>query len=258
LRILVCVKAVPETESSFRVNASGDFYEEAGLKFRVNEYDLCAMEEAVRVKEKLGAGKITVVSVGPKRVEEQLKKAMSLGGGYGVRIDDSAAPARDALSVASLLAAWAAPQKFELILCGVMSEDLQRCQVGPMLASLLNYPCATTVVSFQISEDRGKIFCERELEQGAREKVELPVPALLTIQTGINIPRYASLSNVLRVKKMEIPALPAAELGPTRSCETLLRAYVPERSKKCEFLEGDAASVADRLLEKIRSRVKVL
>jgi electron transfer flavoprotein beta subunit len=258
MRILVCIKAVPERDSALGVKASGDFYEEAGLKFRVNDYDLCAMEEAVRVKEKLGEAKITVVSVGPSRVEEQIRKALSLGGAYGVRIDDTAAPARDALSVANLLAAWAGPQKFDLILCGVMSEDLQRGQVGPMLAQLLNYPCATTVISLQLSQDRKKILCERELEQGLREKVELPLPALLTLQTGINIPRWASLSNVLRVKKMEIAAFPAAELGRVQSCEKLVRAYLPERSRKCEFLEGDSASVADRLLSEIRSRVKVL
>jgi len=190
------------------------------------------------------------------RVLEDLARFVLEDGGLSERI--RAARHNLQQTAANLLAAWAGPQKFDLILCGVMSEDLQRGQVGPMLAQLLNYPCATTVISLQLSQDRKKILCERELEQGLREKVELPLPALLTLQTGINIPRWASLSNVLRVKKMEIAAFPAAELGRVQSCEKLVRAYLPERSRKCEFLEGDSASVADRLLSEIRSRVKVL
>ena len=258
MRILVCVKSVPETESSFRVNREGNAYDDSGLKFKVNEYDLCAVEEAVRIKERLGDARITIVSVGPKRVEEQIKKAMGLGAGYGVRIDESAAPAQDALSIASLIAAWARPQQFDLVLAGVMSEDLQRCQVGPMLAQILDLPCATTVVKMDFSKSRKKIICERELEGGTRERVELSLPALVTIQSGINIPRYGSLSNVLRVKKMEIPVVPASELGKARSSEKILRASISAPASACEFLDGNLNEVADELIGKIRSRLHIL
>jgi len=258
LKILVCVRAVPAAESDFRVNAAGNAYDDSGLKFKVNDYDLCAVEEAVRIRERLAGARVTIVSVGPARVEEQIRKAMGLGADFGARIDDDSGPARDALSLAGLVAQWARPQGFDLILCGVMSDDLQRCQVGPMLAQLLKIPCATTIISASISPDRKKILCERELEQGVREKVELPLPALLTVQTGINIPRYPSLSNVLRVKKIRIPSVPAAGPDKIPSSEIVRKAYLPERAGSCEFLTGDADEVSELLLARIRARVNVI
>jgi len=259
MKILVCVRAVPLVESGFRLNPAGDFYDDSGLEFQVNEYDLCAMEEAVRVRERLGGeAEVVAATVGPARVEKELRKAMGLGADHGVRIDDAFGSRRDALSLASLLGAWAKDKNFELIFCGVMSQDLQRGQVGPMLAERLGLPCATAVLSLELCADRKKIICERELEAGERERLELPLPALVTVQSGINLPRYASLSNVLRVKAMTIPAIPAASLGPLAASERTVRAYLPEPAGNCQFLEGDAITVADRLLEEIRTRVHLL
>ncbi|OGP55767.1 MAG: hypothetical protein A2V67_13625 [Deltaproteobacteria bacterium RBG_13_61_14] len=257
MKILVCVKSVPDRQSSFRVNAAGTGYEESGLKFGVNEYDLFAMEEAVRIKERFREVEITAVTVGPPRAEAALRKAMSLGAADGVLIDDSNGRATSALAVASLIAAWSRDKKFDLVLCGVLSEDLQRGQTGPMLAQLLGLPCATTVAAEKISEDRKSITCERELEGGMRERVLLPLPALLTVQSGINTPRYASLTNVLRVKQLTIPSIPTASLGEIPNSETTLRACLPERSAICEFLEGDLDRIAEQLLEKVRARVPV-
>jgi electron transfer flavoprotein beta subunit len=258
VKILVCVKAVPDAESNFRINDQGTGYDDEGLVFHVNEYDLYAMEEAVRLRERFDDVEITVASVGPPRVEEQVRKAMGLGADHGVIIDDSFSPVEDALSVASLIAAWAKHKNFDLILCGVMSEDMQRCQTGPMLAQLLDLPCATTVIRQEISADRKTITCERELEGGVRERVLLPLPALLTIQSGINAPRYASLSNVLRVKKLDVPVIPAESLGAAGRCESVVRAYVPDMKSDCVILEGDHDTVALRLIEIIRSRTQTL
>jgi len=255
MKILVCVRSVPLPESSFKVNARGDFYDETGLNFQVSEFDLFGVEEAVRIREKFQEVEITIVSVGPKTAADQIKKAMALGADSGVRIDLADANQKDALFTAGLIAAWAGDKNFDLIFCGVMSEDLQRAAVGPMLAELLKIPCATTVVSLTIDQDRTRLVCERELEGGERERVELPLPCLLTIQSGINLPRYASLSNVLRVKQMEIPAVPAESLGKIKSCERITRAYLPLPSAACEFLQGDAVKVADRLMERIRGKI---
>lgn len=257
MKILVCVKSVPETESNFRVNASGKSYEESGLQYKVNEYDLFAVEESVRIKEKYKDVEITVLSAGPARVESEIRKAMGLGCEHGFRIDDPEAGSRDSLSIASLIAGWARDKNFDLIFCGVMSEDLQQCSTGPMIAEFLSLTCATTVVSLEFANDRKKIICQRELEAGLREKVELTLPALVTIQSGINIPRYASLSNVLRVKKLEIPAIPADQCGRAKESNMATKAYLPERSKLCEFLEGDPERVAEMLIDRIRSRVSV-
>lgn len=258
MNILVCIKQVPDSESDFQVDSEGINYDETGLTFRVNEYDMYAMEEAVRIKERFPGSRITVVSVGPHRVEAAVRKAMCLGADDGALIDDSGAPAEDALSVASLIASWAKDKNFDLVLCGVMSEDLARSQTGPMLAELLDLTCATTVVACEISDDRKTLTCERELSGGMRERVLLPLPGLLTIQTGINTPRYASLTNVLRVKDLEIPVVAALSLGPTRKSEITKKASLPRRSDVCEFLEGPVEEVAKNLIEKIRSRVPVL
>jgi len=257
MKILVCIKSVPDRASSFRVNAAGASYDESGVVFGVNEYDLYAMEEAVRIKERFREVEITALTVGPPRAEAALRQAMTLGAEHGIRIDDTERPASDALAAASLIAAWARPQNFDLILAGVISEDLQRGQTGPMLAQLLGLPCATTVAAVKMAEDRKSLIAERELEGGIREQVVLPFPALLTIQSGINTPRYASLTNALRVKQLTIPVVRAASLGPVRSCETLLRAYLPERNPACEFLQGDLVEVAEKLIEKVRARMPV-
>jgi len=257
MKILVCVKSVPDPQSSFELSEDGRGYWEDGLNFKVNEYDLYAMEEAVRIKERFGAH-VTAVSAGRPRVEEQLRKAMGLGADRGVLIDQGDAPAMDALSVASCIAAWARDEAFDLVLAGVMSEDMARCQTGPMLARLLDMPCATTVIKAELSDDLAEITCERELEGGLREKVLLVLPAVLTVQSGINLPRYPSLSNVLRVKGLEIERLDAKELGPVRACETLVRTYAPERKSSCEFVKGPPREAARELVEKIRSRAPVV
>jgi electron transfer flavoprotein beta subunit len=257
LKIMVCIRAVPTAGSAFRINRAGTGYDEAGLSFQVNEYDLFAMEEAVRLKERAGA-EVTAVTVGPARAQEQLRKAMGLGADRGCLIDDAAAPAPDALATASLLAAWARPRGFDLILCGVMSEDLQRGQTGPMLAELLGMAGATTVIKLDLDPGKGRLTCERELEGCRRERVELSMPALITVQSGINLPRYASLSNVLRVKRLEVPIVPAATLGPTLSGQRTVRAYLPEATTTCEFLAGDPRAVARALILKIRARAPVI
>ncbi len=261
MKILVCVKAVPLTESNFQINETGDFYEESSLKYQVNEYDLYAMEEAVRTKELLEEVEITGVMVGPPPRMEQLRKALALGADQGVLIDDSARPARDAFSVASLICSFSRDRQFDMVFCGVMSEDLMQAQTGPMLAEMLGFSCATTVVACKLNKTEDKdvssLYCERELEGGITEKVELELPAVITVQSGINTPRYASLSNVLRVKEMEIPVLNAEDLysgGPGGS----IVAVFPEITGQCEFLEGDSETVALELIEKIRARTQVI
>jgi len=257
MKILVCVKSVPDPTTTFLINAAGAGYEESGVVFGVNEYDWYAMEEAVRIKERVKETEITALIVGPLRAEAALRKAMTLGADRGLRIDDTDQPASDALAVASLIAAWAGDRNFDLILAGVMSQDLQRGQTGPMLAQLLGLPCATMVVAVKWAEDRRSLICERELEGGLRERIALPLPALLTVQSGLNTPRYASLTNVLRVKQLSIPSIPASSLGPVKKCEDLLRAFLPEQSAACEFLEGDLDRIAEKLVAKVRQRVPV-
>lgn len=252
MKILVCVKSVPDRQSRFRVNSTADGYDEAGLGFGVNEYDLYAMEAALRLRERSAGAELTAITVGPPRAEAALRRAMSLGADQGVWIDDSRSPAKSALAVAAWIAAWARRRRFDLTLSGVISEDLQRGQVGPMLAQLLGVPCATAVVSMELVGEGRFLRCERELEGGARQVVELPLPALLTVQSGPHPPRYPSLTNVLRVKQMVIPSVPAAELAPEQNSEVTLRVSEPEHSGRCEFLAGELDRQAEQLIQKVR------
>jgi len=257
MKVLVCVRAVPLSESSFKLNADGTFYDETELDFQVNEFDLFGVEEAVRLKEKFKDVEITILSVGRKSVEDQIKKAMAIGADSGIRIELPDANQRDALTIASLIANWARDKNFDLIFCGVMSEDLQRAQVGPMLAELLKIPSATTVVSLTLEPEQRVVVCERELEGGLREKIQLPLPCLLTTQMGLNTVRYASLSNVLRIKKMDIPVVSPQSPGPENRSEKILRVFFPERTLACEFLEGSLEKVAEQLLERVKPRLRM-
>ena len=204
MKILVCVKQVPDMESAFQVNPQGSDYEEEGLIFRVNTYDETAIEEAVLIKEARDDVQITALSVGPHRVRQALRRALEFGVDRGVHIPVAAGQVLNPLQIASMIAAFVRKEPFALILFGVMSEDLQQYQTGPTFAALMGLPWATTVIAESIRNQETRVRVERELEGGRREIIELPQPAVLTVQSGINIPRYPSLSNKLRARKQEL------------------------------------------------------
>lgn len=248
---MVCVRAVPDLES-FPAAEAERFPAIEGLRYRLNDYDLFALEEAARLREGIGA-RVTVVTAGPARVEEQLRKAVALAGDDGFRIDLPESDDPDPFRTAAALADFARPRGFNLILCGAMSQDRMRQAVGPMLAELLGWPSAAPVIRLEIVG--GEALVDWELEAGARERLALPLPGLIAVQSGINVPRYASLSNVLRVKKMKLPVLPvAAPEAPTRT-EAAWRA--PDRGR-CEFVHGSAEAVAAIIAERIRKSAPVL
>ncbi len=251
MRILVCVKQVPDLEADFIPNAFQSGYDEAGLTFRMNNYDEFAVEEAVRIKEEASGVEITALSVGPARAEQTVRRAMEMGADYGVLIEDADAGMRQPVAVAGLIAAYAKDKNFDLILTGVMAEDDQCSQVGPMLAEMLDMPCASTVVARQLADDLGRVTVERELEGGARHIVRLPLPAVLTIQSGINFPRYPSLSNKLRVRKQEVIRISAADLDVNDNGSGQVFVSEPPPAPTGEFLDGTTEEIADQLVERL-------
>ncbi len=247
MKILVCVKQVPDSESVIEIAASGEWIAEDGLVFRMNRFDEYAVEEALVIRDAFPGSTVTALTVGPKRAESTARRAMEMGADRGVRIPLETPGYASPMAVASLIAAHARGEGYDLILCGAMAEDDMQAQVGPLLAEMLDIPSATSVIAAAVSGDAA-IRVEREIEGGARETMELLLPALVSVQPGINRPRYPSLSNVLRAKAQPIT-------GETRDItvnvdvlERLTRLRLPDRSSRCELLAGNAAGKAEALL----------
>jgi electron transfer flavoprotein beta subunit len=258
VRILVCVKQVPDSESTFRVDGDGKGFDEADILFRLNSYDEFAVEEAVQIKEERPGVKITALTVGPGRAEAVVRRALELGADHGVHLVTQSGQGMDSLQTASRIASFAREKDFDLILCGVMSEDEQCCQTGPMVAALLGLPYATTVISEEILEGEQHVRVERELEGGRRQVLELPLPAVLTVQSGINRPRYPSLSNKLRARKQELQRIDSVGMSPHRQGQELVRVFLPPPSNTGVFLEGSLEEKAEALVQIIYEKTDVL
>jgi len=259
MRILVCVRPVPDAEGTFRPAADGRSLDRTGLVHRMNEYDLYALEEAVRWRERYGAAAITALSVGPARVRPVLRRALEFGVDHGVHLEDPDDAPDDAGETAGRIAAYARERGFDLLLCGVMSEDLQRCQTGPMTAACLGLPCASSVIAAERSPDGARVRVEQEREGGRREILELPLPALLAVQPGINHPRYPSLSHKLRARKAALEVLPVpAHARPERRVRRV-RLFSPPPARPGLFVEGTTpGEKADALLRIIREKTGLL
>ena len=257
MKILVCVKHVPDMESRFRPDASGAWYAETDLAFRVNEYDEYAIEQAVLLKEQLGGEpEVTVLSVGPERVVEAIKKGLSMGGDRGVHVQDPAAHLRDPWQIASIIAAYAKGEGFDLILTGLQSLDRGSAQVGIAVAEILEYSCASTVIGFEYAD--GAVTVRRELEGGVKGVVRLKTPALLTCQLGLNHPRYPTLPNIMKAKKKEVVVIPVAELLQQEPRLAMVDFHAPAKKGTGTVLEGEVADQVDRLIGILKDKTAVL
>jgi electron transfer flavoprotein beta subunit len=253
MKILVCAKQVPDMATRFRPNAAGTWYGEVDLVFRMNEYDEHAVEQGLRIKEQLGgAPEVTVLSVGPARAGEVIRKALAMGCDRGVHVQDDAAADRDPWQVASMIARFARAQGFDLVLAGMQSQDRGSAQVGPFLAELLGYACATTAVGLEL-EGRA-VTVRRELEGGARGVVRLELPAVVTCQLGLNVPRYPTLPAIMKAKKKPLDVVPARDLLDAEVRAHTARFFEPKRRAAGQVLEGAVDEVADRLASILKER----
>ncbi|GBC76895.1 Electron transfer flavoprotein subunit beta [bacterium HR08] len=259
MKIIVCLKQVPKRDLALRLNEAGTWIAEADLSWEINEPDAYALEEALRLKERLG-GEVIVCSLGPARVEQALREALAKGADRALHLLDPAFEGLDAFNTARVLAEALRRESFDLILTGLQSDDHGYAQTGVILAELLGLPHATIVMQIEVLDGRLKV--KRELEAGWFQWVELPLPALLTIQSGINQPRYATLKGIMGAKKKEIRRLALADLGLSaqelRNKQELMRVFFPTKAKRTEFLEGTPEEIAARLVEKLRYEAKVL
>jgi electron transfer flavoprotein beta subunit len=257
MKILVCIKQVPDMESKFRIDAEGVWYDGSDLAWRMNEYDEFAVEQAVQVKEQQGgAADVTVLSIGPDRVKEMMKKALAMGCDRGVHIADAQSHQRDPFAIASIIAEFAGDKGFDMIFTGLQSQDRGSAQVGVLVAEMLDLPALSTAVDFAFAD--GIITAKRELEGGMKAVVKAGIPALVTCQLGLNTPRYPTLPNIMKAKKKELLSL---EVGDLLKVENLLKTekmYFPEKKGGGLVLEGEVGDLADQLIKILKDKTSVL
>ena len=256
--IVVCVKNVPFTqEADVVVDATGRGIRADNLVYVINEWDNYAIEEAVRIKEESG-GTVTAVTLGPEEDEEVLRRCLAMGADAAVRVDPGDLEP-DAFVTAALLAAAVKTLPHDLVLTGVQADDFNHGIVGALMDERLGLPHAAVVRSLKIED--GAALVTVELEGGEDEAARVPLPALLSVQTGINEPRYVSIMGIRRASRIEITVLPAATLGlPAADLEPALiteELYAPPETEGAVMLEGGAASVAADILRIIREKVSL-
>ena len=255
MKILVCVKQVADTEARFSVAADNKSlrYDEDTV-YRMNRFDEFALEEALRIREKINPSVVDVVSVGAQRVRNTVRRAKEIGADNGFHILLEQEGYLSPWTTASLIAGFAAKNAYDLILTGAMSEDDMQGQTGQMVAGLLNIPAASSVIREQLKENENTIYVEREIDATKREAVILKLPALLTIQSGINTPRYPALSHVLRARQQDITTIAADELSPNYGYEKVKNITGVAAARKCLFLEGTVEQKAAKLREILRGK----
>jgi len=256
MKILVCIKQVPDMESKFKIDDAGTWYAKTDLAWRMNEYDEYAVEQAVQVKEQLGEGDITVLCVGSDQVKETMKKGLAMGCDRGAHIADDNASAKEPLEIAGAIAEYARDKGFDLFFTGMQSQDRGSGQVGLLVAEILGLPSVSTVVGFAI--DGGVISAKRELEGGIKACVKVSTPALITCQLGLNTPRYPTLPNIMKAKKKEMLSTPIAELLKVESRQETAKMYFPEKKGGGLVLEGDVGDLADQLIKILKEKTGVL
>jgi electron transfer flavoprotein beta subunit len=258
MEILVCVKRVPDTaENEFELNSEGNDLDRDDLVYSVNEWDNYAVEEAIQIVDKVG-GSVTVVTVGDDGAEEVLRREMAMGADNGVLLSDDAFEGSDGRGIAAILKAEVEKGNSDLILTGAQADD-GAGQVGGMLAAMLDYPYASLVNKIEPAD--AKIKVGREIEGGNQEMNEIELPCVLSIQTGINEPRYVGIRGIRKVAGVEIPVKGAADLGvdPGSVGEAGAKTkrvdyFVPDLGDGAEMLEGSTDEIIEKLIEKLKAK----
>ncbi len=259
MEILVCVKRVPDTaENEIEVKSDGTDIERDDLVYSVNEWDNYAVEEAIQIRDNVG-GSVTVMTVGDEESEEVLRREMAMGADKGILLSDDAFEGSDGKGIASILKAEIEKGNYDLILTGAQADD-GAGQVGGMLAAMLELPYASLVNSIEVVDDK-KMKVGREIEGGNQEMSEIDLPCVLSIQTGINEPRYVGIRGIRKVASLEIPVHGASDIGvsPDSVGEAgakvkLLDYFVPELGEGAEILEGSMEEIAEKLVELLKAK----
>ncbi len=260
MNIIVCIKQVPDTETIPRLESDEKGIKEEGVNFCLNPYDEYAVEEAIRIKERLEhieETKVTLIAVGPERSRSALLSGLAMGADEAIFYLDPNSYRFDSFQVSNLLFRIISGLKFDLILCGKQAVDDDNCQVPQMLAEDLAIPQATFAVKIEFSEDRKNLIVEREIEK-AIEVLELDLPGLVTVEKGINIPRYPSLTNILKAKKKPIRIISSKDIEVLSPKTDILKFYYPPERKPGKIIKGEPEETVKELIALLRQEAKVI
>ena len=257
--VIVCVKHVPETaEAELKIDASGKAVEKTGLVYDINEWDDYALEEAVRIREKQG-GSVTAITIGPDDSDSTLRKCLARGADKAIRLADPKFEGSDGYAIAKILHSVIKTMQYDLVLTGMQAGDDSSAMVGPILAQLLGIPHATMVKKLELGTGTAK--ANRELEGGLEEQVEVKLPALFSVQTGINEPRYVSIMGIRKAMQKEIKIMSLADTGLSENDVGLAgswlkieKLYVPPVEKQAEFLKGTPDEMAAKIAEILKAK----
>jgi electron transfer flavoprotein beta subunit len=256
MKILVCIKHVPQKDATLKLNESGTWIRE-DISYEVNEPDAYALEEALRQKEKHG-GEVVAITVGPARAQAAVREALAKGADRAIHLEDDSFTNLDGINTARAIAAAIQGEQFDLIVTGLQSDDYGYAQTGVLLAEILGWPHATIIIGIEKSDSGVRV--KRELESGFYQYLDMPLPSLLTIQSGINKLRYATLIGIKQAKNKPLKKVSRAEIADklTANLQQIEKLYVPVKQKKTELIEGSPADVARTLVEKLRNEARVL
>ena len=256
MKILVAIKQVPSRDSQLKTASSGTWIDSTDLTSEINEPDAYALEEALQLREQHG-GEVIALCAGPDRASSSIREALAKGADRAVHIVEGNLEAADSFHLGQLLAKAIAAETPDLVLTGLQSDDFGYGQTGVVVAELLGLPHATIIM--QVEAANGSIRVKRELEDGWFQHITLPLPAVLTIQSGINKLRYATLMGIKKARTKEVKATTAAELGVSLQAGVIIeKVYAPSRSKQTVMIEGSPQEQAAQLVEKLQREVRVL
>jgi len=256
MKIAVLVKQVPSSESVLPINEEQSWINEDPVTFVMNPPDNFALEEALLIKERMGEGEVVVVSMGPNRVLKVIREGLAKGGDRGIHIEEDEPIETDPLLIAKRFAAVLKDENFDLVLTGLQSDDTGMGQTGVLLGEILGMPTATLAIETDIQGET--IRLKRELESGWFQWVQFPLPASVSIQSGLNTPRYPSLKGIMGAKKKEIKTVLGSELDASSRSQSIDKVFVSQTSKQTEVIDGDVDAAVQRIAEILRSEIKVV
>jgi len=255
MKIAVLVKQVPGSESSLPIKDDQKWIDESVASYVMNPPDNYAIEEALLIKEKLGEGEVVIVSKGPERIQKVIREGLAKGADRAIHLKEDTM-VTDPLNIAKSFSTVLKEENFDLIFTGLQSDDTGMGQTGVLIGEILGISTATLVIETDIQENKIKV--KRELESGWFQWVTLPLPASISIQSGLNNPRYPSLKGIMGAKRKEIKVIPENEDNNQKQFQEIDKIFVPKTDKKTEFIDGDTDKSVTRIIEILKSEIKVI